>query len=265
MCWLVTDRCRHTGRAGRSGRTDQSARPRRAALAASPPVASAAQTVPSMQSWYCSGLEQSPPSGIGAGLSTQVPAQQLPEKEVWLPQIPWFAHSSLKKQAPPAGSVPVNTFPQVASSLCPVSPIAVCLHDTRLLNTSMHAPAACPSYTTMPAAISVFMVASWVLFNPIDARQVARSGAAPQATRKVALGVRQIAVNMSPNGTERPPPPPHVDAPTVSAASVSRAKHDRNRSFRSMAAPSLNRRPLSHECCPRARSRTSMARGSSEN
>jgi len=68
-----------------------------------------------MHSWFGSGFEHSPPSGIGVGLAAQVPAQQPFDEQVWASQVPWFAHSSLKKQTLPAGSKPVKTFPQVAS------------------------------------------------------------------------------------------------------------------------------------------------------
>src|SRR6185436_5261608 len=130
------------------------------------------QTVPSTHS--ASVAEQSPPAGTIVR-ATHVPAQQTATHPSVL-QRPRLAHSSLKKQVPPGGTVPVKTWPHSASSERLVAAIAVSVQAATPLNVSTHARAARASYATVPAAISTFIVAKKLSRDCVDATQVASSG-----------------------------------------------------------------------------------------
>src|SRR6185436_4873302 len=112
------------------------------------------QPVPATHS--ASAAEQSPPAGTIIR-ATHVPAQQVSAHES-RSHRPRFAHSSLKKQVLPGGSVPVKTWPHRSSSERSTAAMPVNVHDATLLNVSTHACAARASYLTVPAAISTFIV-----------------------------------------------------------------------------------------------------------
>src|SRR5262245_22509524 len=108
--------------------------------------ASVRQTVPDAQLWFGSGAEQELPSGIGKGRARQVPAQQPPPAgHCERSQLPWSAHSSLKKQLLPGGSVPENTSPQIASSRLSKAASSTRVQSVTPAYASMHLRAACPS------------------------------------------------------------------------------------------------------------------------
>jgi hypothetical protein len=108
-----------------------------------PDTASETQTVPVAQDWPLLA-EQSPPSCTVIFGVWQTPAQHCPEEQLlatW--QVAPPTHSSLKKQAPPAATVPLKISLQAGGRAVETRVLRV--HDEKALIASMQVRAEAPS------------------------------------------------------------------------------------------------------------------------